>query len=199
MKKTRPASERNAEPILSVLADVLPEAGTVLEIASGTGQHAARFARAFPGLVFQPTDVDGDNFESIRAWCAGLDNVLPPFLLDAASASWPAMRACAVIAINMIHVSPPAASEGLFAGAARVLEAGAPLYLYGAYLVEGRETAPSNIAFDRSLRGRNPAWGLRWLHEVVALAEGAGFVHDHTVAMPANNLSVIFRRAPAAA
>lgn len=194
MKRTRAASERNAEPIREVLARVLPDRGTVLEIASGTGQHAAHFARAFPGLDFQPTDVDADNFDDIRQWCAGVENVLPPLLLDATADAWPVDRADAMININMLHISPIAACNGLFAGAARVLPPGAPLYLYGPYVVEGRDTAPSNVAFDENLRSRNPAWGLRSLGEVEAIAKQVGLALEETVDMPANNLSLIFRR-----
>lgn len=194
MRRCAPAAERNAEPIREVLARVLPPRGAVLEIASGTGQHVAHLARAFPALAFQPSDLDPDNLDSVRAWCEGLENVAPPVVLDAAAPDWPVERADAIVAINLIHIAPMAACEGLFAGAARLLDAGAPLVLYGPYLVEGRETAPSNLAFDQMLRDRDPRWGLRRLGDVAGIGERAGLSLVETVEMPANNLSLIFRR-----
>jgi hypothetical protein len=195
---TAPAVARNRDPILAVLRDVLPAAGTVLEIASGTGEHAIHFAAALPHLVWQPTDPDAEARGSIAAHAAraGLANLLPPLELDASAPIWPVTRADALASINMIHISPWRATQGLMAGAARVLPAGAPLYLYGPYRRHGLHTAPSNAAFDASLRARDPEWGVRDLDEVVALAAGHGLVLQRTVAMPANNLSVIFRRNP---
>lgn len=196
-KRHAPATQRNREPIRDVLAEVLPERGTVLEVASGSGEHAVFLARAFPELSWQPSDVDPAALASVRAWRAdgGPDNLLEPIAVDATEpASWPVERTDAIVSINMIHIAPWAACQGLVAGAASRLAAGAPLYLYGPFLVEGRETAPSNLAFDASLRGRNPAWGIRWLHEVAAEAERAGFELERTIDMPANNLSVVFRR-----
>jgi hypothetical protein len=195
---TAPAVARNRDPILTVLREVLPAAGTVLEIASGTGEHAIHFAAALPHLVWQPSDPDAQARSSIAAHAmqAGLANLLPPLELDAAAPVWPVTRADALVSINMIHISPWGATQGLMAGAARVLPAGAPLYLYGPYRRHGQHTAPSNAAFDESLRARDPEWGVRDLDEVSALATAHGFALQRTVAMPANNLIVIFRRNP---
>jgi hypothetical protein len=195
---TAPAVARNRDPILAVLREALPAAGTVLEIASGTGEHAVHFAAGLPHLAWQPTDPDAQARSSIAAHAAaaGLSNLLPPLELDAAAPAWPVTRADALVSINMIHISPWRATQGLMAGAARVLSAGAPLYLYGPYRQHGLHTAPSNAAFDESLRARDPEWGVRDLDEVVALAAGHGLALQRSVAMPANNLSVIFRRNP---
>jgi hypothetical protein len=195
---TAPAVARNRDPILAVLREVLPAAGTVLEIASGTGEHAVHFAAALPHLAWQPTDPDAQARRSIAAHAAaaGLTNLLPPLELDASAPVWPVTRADALVSINMIHISPWRATQGLMAGATRVLPAGAPLYLYGPYRQHGLHTAPSNAAFDDSLRARDPEWGVRDLDEVVALAAGHGLALQRSVAMPANNLSVIFRRNP---
>ena len=195
---TAPAVARNRDPILAVLRDVLPAAGTVLEIASGSGEHAVHFAAALPHLAWQPTDPDAQARGSIAAHAAqaALANLLPPLELDASAPVWPVTRADAVVSINMIHISPWRATQGLMAGAARLLPAGAPLYLYGPYRQHGQHTAPSNAAFDESLRARDPAWGVRNLDEVVTLAAGHGLALQRTVAMPANNLSVVFRRNP---
>jgi len=193
-----PAVARNRDPILAVLRDVLPAAGTVLEIASGTGEHAIHFAAALPHLAWQPTDPDAQARGSIAAHAAqaGLANLLPPLALDAAAPVWPVTHADAIVTINMIHISPWRAAQGLMAGAARVLPAGAPLYLYGPYRRHGLHTAPSNAAFDENLRARDPEWGVRDLDEIVALAAALGFALQRSVALPANNLSVIFRRNP---
>jgi hypothetical protein len=195
---TAPAVARNRAPILAVLREVLPESGTVLEIASGTGEHAVHFAAALPHLAWQPTDPDQQSRDSIAAHAtqAGLANLLPPLALDAAAPVWPVTKAGAIVTINMIHISPWRATEGLMAGAARLLGAGAPLYLYGPYRQHGLHTAPSNVAFDESLKARDPEWGVRDLDAVVALAARHGLALQSTVAMPANNLSVIFRRNP---
>jgi SAM-dependent methyltransferase len=194
---TAPAVARNRDPILTVLREVLPAAGTVLEIASGTGEHAIHFAAALPHLVWQPTDPDAQARGSIAAHAAqaGLANLLAPLELDACAPLWPVTRADALVSINMIHISPWSATQGLMAGAARLLAAGSPLYLYGPYR-HGLHTAPSNAAFDQSLRARDPAWGVRDLEAVVELAAGHGLALERTVTMPANNLSVIFRRNP---
>ncbi|MFE0752991.1 DUF938 domain-containing protein [Inquilinus sp. NPDC058860] len=191
-----PAAARNRDPILAVLRGVLPRTGTVLEIASGTGEHIMHFAAAMPGLVFQPSDADPEARRSIAAWAAdsGLSNLRPPLALDAASSIWEVTAADAALCINMIHISPWASTEGLMRGAAAILPPGAPLYLYGPYRRAGFATAPSNEAFDRDLRGRNPAWGLRELEAVAALAVAAGFSGPAVTEMPANNLSVVFRR-----
>ncbi len=189
-----PATQRNREPILEVLRRTLPSQGTVLEVASGTGEHAAFFAPQFPRLAWQPSDADPASRVSIAAWTAGIDTVRPPLALDAASSAWPLSAADAVLCINMIHIAPWPATEGLVAGAARILPAGGLLFLYGPYKRDGRHTAPSNAAFDASLRARDPAWGVRDLGDVSALAAKAGFNLAEVVEMPANNLSVLFRR-----
>lgn len=193
-----PATLRNRDPILAVLREALPGSGLVLEVASGTGEHVRHFAEALPALSFQPSDPDAAARASIAAWCAGLPNVLPPLALDAAATDWPIARAEALLCINMVHISPWAATLGLFAGAARLLPEGGPLYLYGPYRRADVPTAPSNEAFDESLKARNPAWGLRRLEDVHAVADAAGFAFDRLVEMPANNLSVLFRRARSA-
>lgn len=189
-----PATARNRDPILAVLRDVLPVRGLVLEIASGTGEHAAAFAATLPDLDWQPSDPDADARASIDAWCAAQPNVRPALAIDAAAPDWPVAAADAILCINMVHISPWAATEGLMAGAARLLPPGAPLYLYGPYRRTGVATAPSNDAFDADLRARNPAWGLRMLEDVTALAAAHGLLGDRVVEMPANNLFVIFRR-----
>ena len=194
--RTAPAAARNRDPILAVLRDVLPAHGTVLEIASGTGEHAVHFAAALPHLIWQPTDRDPEARASMAAHraLAGLLNLLPPLELDACAPSWPLARADAIIAINMIHIAPWSATEGLLAGAARTLAAGGVLYLYGPFQENGVHTAPSNASFDLSLRQRDPSWGVRDLREVTALAQAHGLEFVQRVAMPANNLSVVFRR-----
>jgi SAM-dependent methyltransferase len=196
MKLHAPATLRNRDPILAVLRRVLPPSGVVLEVASGTGEHAVAFARALPHLVWQPSEPDPEMRASVAAHVAeaGLPNLRPPLDLDAAAADWPLAAADAVVAINLIHISPWRTCQGLFAGAARLLPPGGPLYLYGAYKIGGAHTAPSNAAFDASLRAQNPEWGVRDLGEVEAEAHRHGFDLGETVPMPANNLSVVFRR-----
>ena len=193
-----PAVARNREAILAVLREVLPQAGLVLEIASGSGEHALHFARALPELTFQPSDPSPEALASIAAWMAedAAPNLRPPVLIDAAAQAWPVRAADAVLCINMIPIAPWSAAEGLFRNAGALLPAGAPLYLYGPYRRPGRELEPSNAAFDQSLRARDPAWGLRDLGEVAALARMAGFAAPQVVEMPANNLSLIFRKLP---
>lgn len=195
-KRHAPATLRNRDAIAAVLADWLPSAGTVLEVASGSGEHVVHFAAAFPQLEWQPSDPDPDALVSIAAWSAeaGLANVAPPVRLDAAAPGWPASAADALLCINMVHISPWAATLGLFAGAARVLPAGAPLILYGPYVEPDVPTAPSNLDFDASLRGRNPEWGLRNSEAVKAAAAEAGLAFAARRAMPANNLMLLFRR-----
>ena len=187
---------RNREPILAVLRRVLPSQGLVLEIASGSGEHAAYFAQAMPALTWQPTDHSPQTLASILAHRtdAGAANLLAPLDLDVTSARWPVEHADAVICNNMIHIAPWTAAEGLMAGAGRVLPADGLLFLYGPYRVEGRHTADSNREFDEWLRAQDPAWGVRDLGEVAALAGRHGLSLVETVPMPANNLSVIFRR-----
>jgi len=195
MKRSAPATERNREPIAAVLREVLPERGTLLEIASGTGEHAAYFSRLFPNLLWQPSDPDPDALASIRAWReeAGPANLLDPLRLDASAGSWPVAAADAMLCVNMVHISPWAATEGLMRGAARLLAAGAPLVLYGPYRRAGVATAPSNKAFDASLKARNPSWGLRELEAVEAEAAKNGLRLERVVEMPANNLTAVFR------
>jgi SAM-dependent methyltransferase len=191
-----PAVARNRDPILAVLRRHLPAQGTVLEIASGTGEHAAYFAPHFPHLAWQPSDVDPDALASIEAHraAANAPNLRAPIELDVTAPAWPLTRADAVISINMIHISPWAAALGLMAGAARLLPEGGVLYLYGPFKENGKHTAPSNAAFDASLRERDPEWGVRDVGDVRALAERHGFDFVERAAMPANNLSVVFRR-----
>jgi SAM-dependent methyltransferase len=188
------AAERNKKPILEVLARVLPPRGLVLEVASGTGQHVAYFAAALPTLEWQPSDPDADHLESIRAWIEGLANVRAPLDLDVCRKPWPIKRADAVFCANMIHVAPWAATEALVAGAGEVLGGGGLLILYGPFKRHGRHTAPSNEAFDASLRESDPEWGVRDLETVTELAAAAGFGLEQVVGMPANNLSVILRK-----
>lgn len=195
--RVSPSTARNREPIFSVLAPRLPTSGLVLEIAAGAGEHALFNAAGLPHLHWRPTDPDPDALASIAAWRAhsGTPNLLPPLPLDAARPeTWPVDQADAVVCINMIHISPWSAAQGLMAGAGRVLPAGGPLFLYGPYLEAGVETAPSNLAFDASLKQRNPAWGLRHLNEVAALAASCGLELSERLDMPANNLSLIFRK-----
>lgn len=196
-RRYAPATARNRDAILAELRTRLPVRGVVLEIASGSGEHAIHFATAFPALVFQPSDPDADARASIDAWRAeaGLANLRPALALDAVAEEWPLAAADAVLCINMIHIAPWAAALGLMRGAARILPSGAPLILYGPYMMGGQHTAPSNAEFDASLRSRNPAWGVRALEDVAALAATHGFLAPDVVAMPANNFTVVFRRA----
>ena len=191
-----PATQRNRDVILDVLRRTLPTTGLVLEIAGGSGEHAVHFAANLPDLAFQPTDPNPEALASIAAWieAAGARNVRPPIQLDVCQPFWPIANAAAIVCINMIHISPWEATAGLISGAAAILPAGAPLYLYGPYIRSGVETAPSNLAFDRSLRERNPAWGLKRLEDVATAARSAGFSGPEVTEMPANNLSVVFRR-----
>lgn len=191
-----PAAERNCRPILDVLRQVLPATGLVLEVASGSGQHAAFFAPHFPDLTWQPSDADAVARRSIAAWieAVGCPNLRPPVELDAADPDWPVGRADAVLCINMVHISPWPATVGLLSGAARVLPAEGVLYLYGPYKRNGQHTAPTNAAFDADLQAHNPDWGVRDVGEVAAAAAAEGFGPPGIIPMPANNLSVIFRR-----
>ena len=192
-RRHAPATERNREPILALLRDVLPETGTVLEVAAGTGEHAVWFAQGLPALTWQPSDPDEGARASIDAWAAATPNVQPALAIDAASADWPIARADAIVCINMVHISPWAATEGLLRGAARLLPSGGPLFLYGPYRREGQSLEPSNEAFDRSLKSRDPRWGLRLLEDVASLADTHGLTLERVEQMPANNLSVVFR------
>lgn len=194
-RRYAPATQRNRDAILAVLKRHLPARGLVLELASGSGEHVVYFAGALPGLEFQPSDPDEASRASIDAWVAGAGyaNLRRAIALDAA-ASWPIDTADAVLCINMIHIAPWRAACGLMEGAARILAPGGVLYLYGPYRREGRHTAPSNAAFDLDLRARNPEWGVRDLEAVAALAAASGFAQPLVEPMPANNLSLIFRR-----
>jgi SAM-dependent methyltransferase len=191
-----PSAARNRDPILNVLRRFLPARGVVLELASGSGEHTVYFAQAFPALAFQPSDPDPQACASIDAWTAsaGLPNVRPALALDATAQPWPIDAADAVLCINMIHISPWQAAIGLVSGAAAILPPGGLLYLYGPYRRNGAHTAPSNEAFDRSLRERNPAWGIRDLEAVAELAAAHGFGPPAVEQMPANNLSLIFSK-----
>jgi SAM-dependent methyltransferase len=192
-----PAAGRNRQPILDVLKRHLPARGLVVEVASGTGEHVVHFAQAFPDLTFQPSDLDPAHRASIDAWRAalGLANVRPAIGLDATAAIWPVDAADALVCINMIHIAPWTAAEGLMRGAGRVLGPGGLLYLYGPYKRGGQHTAPSNAAFDASLRVQSPAWGVRDLEAVAALAAAHGLGEPVIVEMPANNLSLVFEKA----
>jgi SAM-dependent methyltransferase len=196
--RSAPAAMRNREPILQVLRDVLPPSALVLEIASGTGEHAVWFSRALPGLRWQPTDLDAEALKSIEAWrdTTGLPNLLPPLRLDAEADTWPVDHADAVVAINMVHIAPWTATQGLIAGAARVLTSEGLLFLYGPFREGGMHTAATNAVFDADLRARNPSWGIRDLDEITALASHHGLKPPERIAMPSNNLSVVFRRPP---
>ncbi|WP_414712980.1 DUF938 domain-containing protein [Sphingopyxis sp.] len=195
-KRHAPATLRNRDAIAAVLADWLPAAGTVIEVASGSGEHVIHFAAAFPHLDWQPSDPDPAGLASIVAWRADawLANVAPPIALDASASDWPVDRADAVLCINMIHISPWEATLGLFAGAARLLASGAPLILYGPYTEPDVPTAASNLDFDANLRARDPAWGLRDTDRVKSVARDAGLAFAERRAMPANNLMLLFRR-----
>jgi SAM-dependent methyltransferase len=195
-RRHAPATLRNREPIIAVLRDALPQTGVVLEVASGTGEHAAALALAFPSLIWQPSDRDPAALASIGGYVASaqLDNLRPPLALDAANPGWPVARADAVLCINMIHIAPWSACAGLIAGAASVLPPGGLLYLYGPFRRDGAHSAESNQRFDEDLRRRDPAWGVRDLGDVARLAAARGLAHQATVEMPVNNLSVLFRR-----
>ncbi|KAF2991537.1 class I SAM-dependent methyltransferase (plasmid) [Methylocystis sp. MJC1] len=193
------AAARNRKPILDVLSAVLPKQGLVLEVASGSGEHVVHFAARLTNLTFAPSDPSPEARASVAVWIAssGVKNVRAPLALDAASAPWPIERADAVICINMVHISPWAATEGLFDNAGAILPVGAPLYLYGPYKRGGAHTASSNAEFDAGLCAQNPSWGVRDLETVADLGRQAGFERPEIVEMPANNLSLIFRRSAA--
>ena len=195
-RRSAPAALRNREPIAEVLREWLPLSGLIIEIASGTGEHASYFAERFPTLEWQPSDVHSDALSSIEAWQreSGLANLRPPVVLDAASADWPVDRADALLSINMVHISPWASALGLIDGAARLLPAGAPLILYGPWIQADVATAPSNLDFDADLKRRDPQWGLRRVEDFAAAAEVRGLQLTETRAMPANNLMLLWRR-----
>jgi hypothetical protein len=193
-RRFAPAALRNREPIAEVLSDWLPKTGLVLEIASGTGEHAVHFAAQFQNLEWQPSDIHADALSSIEAWReeSALPNVRPAIALDASDPDWPIERADAVLSINMVHISPWTSALGLIAGARRILPSDAPLILYGPWLKDDIETAPSNLDFDADLKRRDAGWGLRRVEEFAAAAEGFALVETRT--MPANNLMLLFRR-----
>jgi len=196
MKCSAPAALRNRDAIAEVLRDELPSQGVILEIASGTGEHAVHFAATFPSVHWQPSDADQSALGSIAAWRAeaGLGNLLAPLRLDAAAPDWPMAQADAIVCINMVHISEWCATLGLFRGCANLLPSGAPLILYGPYLEDDVPTVPSNLTFDCSLKERNSEWGLRNLADVDRVAAEYGFSRTRRVAMPANNLALVYRR-----
>ena len=190
------SADRNRGPILKVLERVLPKAGLVLEVASGTGQHVVHFAQALKRLSWQPTDMDAACRRSISAWLATaeLANVRQPLDLDVRALPWRVPTLDAIVCLNLIHIAPWSVATALFAGAGLALRETGLLYLYGPYSVQGRHTAPSNAAFDSALRAENLEWGLRDLKEVESLAKDQGFDLAETIEMPANNFSVLFRK-----
>jgi len=202
VKKHAPAALRNRDPILALLKDVLPAEGAVLEIAAGTGQHAVYFAPELAPRVWLPSDPDPENVASIDGWRRDepAQTLRPPIALDVTEPVWPVETdppdppISAIVAINLIHIAPWAAAEGLMAGAARILPAGGVLYLYGPYMVDGAHTAPSNAAFDEHLKSQDLAWGLRDVADVTALAKAHSLAHRRTEEMPANNFSLVFEK-----
>jgi SAM-dependent methyltransferase len=188
-----PSTARNREPILQVLREVLPERGSVLEIASGTGEHITYFAQRFPGIQFQPSDVDPKALQSIIAWVSylQLSNVAPPLSLDAIT-PWPPLSADVVLNMNMIHIAPWEVCLGLMMNTAKLLSPGGLLFLYGPFRINGVHTAASNENFDKDLRSRNPLWGVRDLEAVEAAANNEGLSLEKKISMPANNLSLLF-------
>jgi hypothetical protein len=196
-RRVAPAVQRNRDPIADVLAEWLPDSGLVLELASGSGEHAVHFARRFPNLEWQPSDPDPEALASIAAYRseADLPNLRPPLAIDAAAPDWPIAGADALLSINMVHISPWPAALGLLDSAVRLLGEDAPLILYGPWLIDGVETAPSNLAFDADLRDRNPAWGLRRVETFAREAATRGLVLAETRPMPANNVMLLLRRA----
>ena len=195
MKMCWSAPERNKDPILDVLRRVLPERGTVLELASGSGQHIVHFARHLPHLRFVPSDVSAENLASIRAYLReASDNLLEPREIDVRSSDWAVGKVEAIYCANMIHIAPWACTVGLLDGVNRNLTLPGVFILYGPFRVGGEHTSESNAAFDRDLRARNPAWGVRDLEAVVELASERGLRLGEQIAMPANNQCLVFRR-----
>lgn len=193
-RRHAPATERNRDPIAAVLADVLPSSGNILEIASGTGEHVAHFAERFPALHWQPSDPDPSALASIASWTAGLGNVATPVAIDATDPGWPVEPVDALLCVNMVHIAPWEATLGLMTGAAAVLSDGAPLILYGPYIRGDVATAPSNLAFDASLKSRDARWGLRSVEDVRAAAAARGLDFERLIDVPANNLMLVFRK-----
>lgn len=196
MKRHAPATARNSAAIAKVLAKELPAAGTVLEIASGTGEHAIFMARQFPDLTWLPSDHDAEALAFIREWTAesGIPNIADPIVLDASNAIWNARQTDAIFCCNMIHIAPWDAAQGLFEGAGHLLKDGAPLILYGPFVEPNVETAPSNIVFDQNLKERDPRWGLRSLIEIDDCGAKHGLVRTRRYEMPANNLMLVYHK-----
>ena len=198
-RRDAPAARRNAAAILDVLRQVLPNSGTILEIGSGTGQHAAGFAGPLAPRRWLPSDPDPGQRASISAWIADMDDPkpLPPRAIDAASADWD-IRAedniTAITSANVVHISPWAVSEGLIAGAGRILPTGGVLHFYGPFKRGGLHVTTSNAGFDAGLRAQNPDWGVRDLDDIATLASAAGLALDQVIDMPSNNFSVVFKR-----
>lgn len=195
-RRSAPAAARNLAPIIAVLEQWLPAHGTVLEVASGSGEHVVAFARHFPELEWQPSDANPEALRSIAAWRGAqpAGNLAAPVALDASDREWPVASADAIVSINMVHISPWSAALGLLDGAARLLGRGAPLVLYGPWIEAGVATAPSNLAFDADLRARDPEWGLRTVEDFAGAAEERGLALAERRAMPANNLMLLLRR-----
>lgn len=195
VRRSAPAAERNVTAIGDVLADWLPTRGLVLETSSGTGQHARAFAERFPNLDWQPSERDPDGLASIAAWRdGGPDNLLAPVEIDVANTTWPIERADATVSVNMAHIAPWEATLGLLAGAERILPQGGRLIFYGPWFEDGAEPAPSNLAFDESLRARDPKWGIRTVERLAAAAKRRGFTLAGKRAMPANNLMLLLEK-----
>lgn len=195
-EKHAPATLRNRDAIVAVLQKLLPNNGTVLEIASGTGEHVVYFGEKFPDLTWQPSDPDPDGCRSIAAWTkrAGVGNVLPPLQLDALASGWEIAKPAAILCINMVHIAPWEASIGLFEKAAKLLDPGSSFFLYGPYFRGDAAIAQGNLDFDRSLKSRDLRWGIREVDDMDALADKNGFARIDLIEMPANNLSLIYRR-----
>ncbi len=197
-----PSAARNRDPIRDVFLKHMPSRGAILEIGSGTGEHAVHLAAALPGVTWLPGDPDPQSRASIAAWIlrSGLANLAPPHAIDVAAAGWESAVAApidGVVSINMIHIAPFEAALGLIGGVGRLLQPGGKLFLYGPFSRDGKHTAPSNAEFDRSLKARDPRWGVRDLEQDVApIARQARLVLEEAVEMPANNFSVIFEKAP---
>lgn len=194
-----PSAARNKAPVLEVLTRIFPQTGTVLEVASGTGEHVTHFAKTLTGLTWRPTEFNAESHASITAWIAAeaLTNVRPPVALDASADVWPVEDDApfdAMLSMNMIHIAPWEAGLGLLSGTGRLLKPGGVLALYGPFARGGAHTAPSNAAFDESLKRRDPSWGVRDLDNVEHEANARGLILDEVVEMPANNLVVVLRR-----
>ena len=198
-RRSAPAASRNVEPIGEVLAEWLPATGTLLEIASGTGEHAVAYAAQFPGILWQPSDCDDAPLASIAAWrsAADLPNLAPPLRIDVRESAWGIEHVDAIVAFNMVHISPWESSLGLLDGAAQLLTPGGLLILYGPWIQHDVETAPSNLMFDEDLKARDPQWGLRRVADFSREAEARGLFLEERRTMPANNIMLRFVRGEA--